>query len=375
MRISSFFLSTLCVGIGIGIVSSQLADVDRMQHDLAKFLSIARYNETQKAQARAGIKMALDSVGLPSMTHTFIHEETNEIGMNVIAVHRGPYYGTADDKLIVMCANYDTLEGSPGVDDNGSGVAALLEAARIMVTLDALYRRQYSILYLFADMKHKGLAGSHAFVEDVLLPLLQRSNSTITGAVVVDGLLHFDPFPSSQAMPDSFTDIFPDSSKELHDHKHMGDFIQVTSRDKKDEAIFHKYVAAFSRSTTALASEWSFRPWLLPLKIPIDRMANQLYKLHPYLYSDHSSFFFHSNQDIELPTIYITDTLANRGVRQYCPHCDGLYMLTEQNVKFLVLLTDSLVRFLIDLSQSEAAVLIDDLHSMLFADHIRHGKS
>ncbi|PAV75978.1 hypothetical protein WR25_01588 [Diploscapter pachys] len=237
MRISPFFLSTLCVGIGI--VSSQLADVDRMQHDLAKFLSIARYNETQKAQARAGIKMALDSVGLPSMTHTFIHEETNEIGMNVIAVHRGPYYGTADDKLIVIMWIVDII--MIGVDDNGSGVAALLEAARIMVTLDALYRRQHSIIYLFADMKHKGLAGSHAFVEDVLLPLLQRSNSTIAGAVVVDGLLHFDPFPSSQAMPDSFTDTFPDSSKELHDHKHMGDFIQVTSRDKKDEAIFHKY--------------------------------------------------------------------------------------------------------------------------------------
>lgn len=39
--------------------------------------------------------------------------------MNVIAVHRGPYYGTADDKLIVMCANYDTIEGSPGKFSRG----------------------------------------------------------------------------------------------------------------------------------------------------------------------------------------------------------------------------------------------------------------
>ncbi|EFP02575.1 hypothetical protein CRE_02394 [Caenorhabditis remanei] len=214
-----------------------IADVDRMKHDLSKFLSISRHNETEKSVARAAIKRALEAVGLNSMTHTFIHEESNEIGANVIAVQKGPYFGTGNDKMLILSANYDTVEGSPGVDDNGSGVAAVLEAARVLSTLDNLYSRQNTIVYVFFDMKHKALAGSHAFVEDVLLPLMERTNTKVIGTVIADGLLHFDPFPASQAMPPEFESFFPEAAQLLHEHSHMGDFIQISSRNDVDEEL------------------------------------------------------------------------------------------------------------------------------------------
>ena len=36
------------------------------------------------------------------------------------------------DELLLLGAHYDTAEGTPGADDNASGVAALLELARLL---------------------------------------------------------------------------------------------------------------------------------------------------------------------------------------------------------------------------------------------------
>lgn len=51
------------------------------------------------------------------------------------------------------------------------------------------------------------LAGSHAFVEEVLLPYLSRSNATVVGVLVLDGVLHFDAFPATQSMPEGFEEV------------------------------------------------------------------------------------------------------------------------------------------------------------------------
>lgn len=141
-----------------------------------------RYNETEKILARAGLRKALEGVGLTSFTQSFTSEETvkielfrykeifkDEIGANVISIQAGPHYGTSDDRLVVVLANYDTKENSPGteynqnnkmkdllgVDDNGSGVAAALETARAIASLDRLYKRENTVVYVFVDMKHQ----------------------------------------------------------------------------------------------------------------------------------------------------------------------------------------------------------------------------
>lgn len=36
--------------------------------------------------------------------------------MNLLSVQRGPHYDTSDDKVVVVCANYDTEENSPGIE-------------------------------------------------------------------------------------------------------------------------------------------------------------------------------------------------------------------------------------------------------------------
>ncbi|NCO82744.1 MAG: hypothetical protein COZ31_10725 [Nitrospirae bacterium CG_4_10_14_3_um_filter_44_29] len=54
----------------------------------------------------------------------------NKTYYNIEAEVKG---STSDkDKIIVIGAHYDTITGTPGADDNASGVAGILELARIV---------------------------------------------------------------------------------------------------------------------------------------------------------------------------------------------------------------------------------------------------
>ena len=52
--------------------------------------------------------------------------------MNIIGRLPGRYTGTRDDKMVLIGSHYDTVQTSPGVDDNGSGITALLQALKLI---------------------------------------------------------------------------------------------------------------------------------------------------------------------------------------------------------------------------------------------------
>ena len=51
--------------------------------------------------------------------------------MNIVGRLSGRYTGTRDDKMILIGSHYDTVKTSPGVNDNGSGPTALLQALKL----------------------------------------------------------------------------------------------------------------------------------------------------------------------------------------------------------------------------------------------------
>ena len=77
------------------------------------------------------------------------------------------------DRLILVCAHYDTILGenvedtvsrSPGVlDDNASGVAAILEIARILCKIDL----KYDIQFVFFSGEEQGLRGSEHYAQSL----------------------------------------------------------------------------------------------------------------------------------------------------------------------------------------------------------------
>jgi hypothetical protein len=70
--------------------------------------------------------------------------------------------GQTDGPAVLLMAHYDSGAMSPGAADDGAGVAALLEIARIMQE-HGPYRNP--VLFLFPDGEERGLLGAQAFMQ------------------------------------------------------------------------------------------------------------------------------------------------------------------------------------------------------------------
>jgi hypothetical protein len=80
---------------------------------------------------------------------------------NILAQLEGenPAAGSA----VLLVAHYDSVYGSPGANDNGAAVAALLEAARALKAGPPL---KNNVIFLFTDGEEAGLLGASAFVRE-----------------------------------------------------------------------------------------------------------------------------------------------------------------------------------------------------------------
>lgn len=76
------------------------------------------------------ISHSLRSFGCDVVDHSF--PDNGLVFRNIIATRRG--LRLPHERVIVL-AHYDTVAGSPGADDNASGVAVLLETARVLAQL------------------------------------------------------------------------------------------------------------------------------------------------------------------------------------------------------------------------------------------------
>ncbi|SVD19661.1 uncharacterized protein METZ01_LOCUS372515, partial [marine metagenome] len=95
-----------------------------------------------------------ESLSLPVQQEKVLFEGTESV--NVLGLKEGK---SRPDEVFILAAHYDTVEGTPGADDNGSAVAALLEIARCLepVPLDT------SLLYAAFTLEEYGFIGSRHF--------------------------------------------------------------------------------------------------------------------------------------------------------------------------------------------------------------------
>ena len=68
------------------------------------------------------------------------------------------------DEIYVVVAHYDTYPGAPGADDDSSGVAAILAAAKVM----SQYSFDHTIRFVAVSGHEQLVLGSHAYVEEAV---------------------------------------------------------------------------------------------------------------------------------------------------------------------------------------------------------------
>lgn len=125
--------------------------------------------------ARDNIEVIFESFGLQAELHHFTYFGID--GWNVVATQTGTVYPEAQ---YIIGAHYDSVD-NPGADDDASGVAGLLEIARVV----SQYETEYTVKLIAFDMEEWGLIGSEAYVNDHL-------HDDIQGMVQLDMIAYDD---------------------------------------------------------------------------------------------------------------------------------------------------------------------------------------
>lgn len=123
---------------------------ERNMHRVDALRAAARYVETQFRAA-----------GLSVVSETY--ETNNEPVRNLVATIRG---GIRPDEIIIVGAHYDSILGSPGANDNASGVAALLSIARSLAVEEVRSRTIRFVAFVNEEPPYfkTGDMGSHIHV-------------------------------------------------------------------------------------------------------------------------------------------------------------------------------------------------------------------
>jgi hypothetical protein len=184
---------------------------------------------------------------------------------NIIGHIPGVYGGS---KRIILCAHFDTWKDSPGADDNGSGVAGLLEAARVL----AGRQFGYAIDFIAFDLEEEGAVGSQAY-------LLSKDTGEpdIEGVINLDMIGSYSEQANSQQVPGEFCTLFPQACHTLRADQYRANFI-LNAGNRSSQTIS----GAFSRNASR------YVPDLKVLSLTIDGNGEALPGLAS---SDHVSFW------------------------------------------------------------------------------------
>lgn len=114
---------------------------------------------------------------------------------------------------ILIGAHFDAVLGSPGADDNATGVAALLELARLFAQVPA----HYPIRLVAFDLEETGLIGSDRYAAH-----LHQQNQPLRLMLSLEMLGYCDRTPHSQRYPAGLEQYYPN----------QGDFIALVGSEQ-----------------------------------------------------------------------------------------------------------------------------------------------
>jgi hypothetical protein len=214
--------------------------------------------------------------------------QTYATGVNVVGRRPGT---ELPNEHVIVGAHYDHIDGCSGADDNGTGVAAMLEVARILADIPT----PRTLLVTCWDEEEDGLIGSAAQVQ-----LAMDDGLVITGAFSLDSIGYASSEPNSQVVPDGFNLLFPDEYAELEANEFRGDFLLWVSDDTMGDVgtSLNGFAEILGLPTigTALSDELKTSPLLSDLRR-----------------SDHASFW-----DSDIPAMFFNDTGEFRYPGYHC---------------------------------------------------------
>jgi Zn-dependent M28 family amino/carboxypeptidase len=188
----------------------------------------------------------------------------------------------APGEIIVLGAHYDTVAGTPGANDNASGVAALLELARVLA--DSRFPRSLRLVAFVneeAPFFYTKAMGSTRYADRA-----RRRGERIEAMLSLETIGYYTDRPHSQLYPFPFALFYPDT----------GNFVGFVG-NLASRGLVRRALGAF-RATTAFPAQGVAAP-------------GQVKGVH---WSDHWSFW-----QAGYPAIMVTDTALFRYPDYHAP--------------------------------------------------------
>ncbi|MCC5603879.1 M28 family peptidase [Nostoc favosum] len=242
-------------------------------------LNFQRYTTTERSLTRTYITTELTKLGWKPKLEKFSE------GVNIFAERVGTNKAA---KAILVGAHYDTVALSPGADDNASGVAVVLEVARLLGSRPMPRTLQLA----FFDKEEAGLLGSQAFVSKTAR--LQN----LSGAIIMDMVGYACYTTECQKYPAGLP-VTPISDK--------GDFLAVVG-DTEHLPLLSAFQNSQMLPSTALNKQKSM-PSVLTLPIPFKGLLTP-----DTLRSDHAPFWYQG-----VGAVLVTDTANLRTPHYHQP--------------------------------------------------------
>ncbi|MGW4722202.1 M28 family metallopeptidase [Streptomyces sp. NPDC004291] len=164
-----------------GVAAAPDISLTAVKQHLTDLQSIATANGGNRAHGRTGykasidfVKAKLDAAGYTTSLQTFT--TSGATGYNLIA----DWPGGDPNQVLMAGSHLDSVSSGPGINDNGSGSAAILETA--LAVSRAGYQPSKHLRFAWWGAEELGLVGSKYYVNN--LPTTERSK--------IKGYLNFD---------------------------------------------------------------------------------------------------------------------------------------------------------------------------------------
>jgi Zn-dependent M28 family amino/carboxypeptidase len=185
------------------------------------------YQYPKLCEAANFIEQALLAAG--HKPHRQRYEARNRVFYNIDAEIPGEHF---PEEIVVVGAHYDTARGSPGANDNGSGVAATLELARLL----AGERLSRTLRFVAFTNEERPFLRTPQMGSRVYARRCRERNEKITAMISLETIGYCSSEPGSQWLS-FFGSLYPS----------RGDYIVLVANPSSKQ-LLHRTRDAFRRS-------------------------------------------------------------------------------------------------------------------------------
>ncbi len=180
-------------GQPVAVASDVRERVEAIVRTLAQTIGPRSYRDEANLSAAADfVTRSLEGAGYTVAFQPY--EVKGRTYRNIIAERRGT---EEPDRILIVGAHYDTVEGTPGADDNASGIAVLLELAR----LHAVTRFRNTVRFVAFTLEEPPFFQSRQMGSRVYARSLKERGERVEAMICLEMVGYYSQEKDSQSFP------------------------------------------------------------------------------------------------------------------------------------------------------------------------------